>query len=142
MCNNEVTRGTIIFDKNGTSTVYCRLHIPRAHLIGSVDKCKNIWEGFVCQHMLDENHKPITVNSLKELREAEKRTNSVLAIMADDDISKPPAHEPDAGNIARKYRKKFNRDPAAYTSPSASAGVSAGPVSSAKETLVDHPNPV
>lgn len=144
MCGVEVTKGTTIFDDDGTSTVYCHLHIPRAHLIGSVDSCKNVFDNFTLQHVKDESGKKVTVNSLKELRAAEKKYNFALAVASDDGgkADTPPQHEKWAGDIAHDYERKWQRDPAAYKSPSATEGVSAGPVSSAKDTLVSHPNPV
>lgn len=144
VCDVAVTKGTTIFDKDGTSTVYCRLHIPRAHLIGSVDKAKNVFANFTLDHVKDENGNKVTVNSLKELRQAEKRYNFALAVASDDGgtAANPPQHESWAGNIAHKYKRKFNADPSAYTSEQAKEGVSAGLAASPKETLVDHPNPV
>jgi hypothetical protein len=137
-CGHEGPRGVVVFTPSGDSREYCKVCRPSQH----VNKAQNIWDNFTCQHMRDEKGKPIKVNSLKELREAEKRTNSVLAIMSDNDVSQPPQHEPDAGNIARKYKKKFNRDPAAYTAPKAKEGVSAGIARSAGDTLAYRPNPV
>jgi putative FmdB family regulatory protein len=101
----------------------------------------NPYENLTLAHIRDERGKPVKVNSEAELHAAEKRHNFIHAAswgMAD----KPPQHDADAGNIARNYKKKFNRDPAAYTRPDAKNGVSAGVAANASETLAYHPNPV
>ena len=137
-CGYEGPRGVVVFTPSGDSREYCKVCRPSQH----VNKAQNIWDGFVCQNMLDENKKPIRVNSLKELREAEKRTNSVLAIMSDNDVSQPPQHESWAGDISHKYVRKFQKDPEAYKKPEAFKGVSAGVAAKASDTLAHRPNPV
>ena len=100
----------------------------------------NPFQNFVLQHVHDHNHKPITVNSLAELRKVEKEHNVALAIASDDGgrADKPPQHEPWAGDISHGKKRVWNRDPAAYVKPS---GVSVGNAADPKrDTLVDRPN--
>ena len=138
ICGREEARGVVVFGSDGKTAEYCKFHEPRAFR----DKAKDIWaDGFTLQHVRGDDGKPVTVHSTKELREVEKKHNVALAIMSDNDVSKPPVHEPWAGNIAHKYKKKFNRDPDAYR-PENVTGVSAGVVKSSADTLVDHPRPL
>src|ERR1700690_4133163 len=123
--NNRHPRGISYF-RNGEFVEYCRVHDPAN--LRALQAARNVFEGFTVQHVHDENHKPIKVNSIKELREAEKRYGFVLNCATNDggDVSEAPQHEKDAGNIARNYKKKWNRDPAAYTNDLARKGVSTG----------------
>lgn len=145
VCGNKVERAVTVFgERKGDVAVYCRLHVPRIYRESTVDSAKNPFENFTLQHVRDENGNKVTVNSIKELRAAEKRYNFALAVASDDGgkADAPPQHESWAGNIAHKYEKKFNRDPEAYKSPKAAEGVSAGMAKSADDTLANRPNPV
>jgi putative FmdB family regulatory protein len=102
-------------------------------------QAQNPFAGLTLQHIRGDDGKPITVNSERELRAAEKRYGFVHA--ASWGLEKePPQHEKDAGNIARDYKWKFNRDPNARKRPESHRDVSAGVVMSANETLANHPN--
>lgn len=136
-CGREDARGVVVFTTAG-SVEYCHFCNPRAFR----DKAKSIWDGgFTLDHVRGDDGKPVTVHSTKELREVEKKHNVALAIMSDNDVSRPPQHEPDAGNIARNYKKKWNRNPDAYK-PDNVSGVSVGVAQSAADTLADAPNPI
>lgn len=136
-CGGEFARGVIVFTAAG-SAEYCNLHNPRVFR----DKAKSIWDGgFTLDHVRGDDGKPVIVHSTKELREVEKKHNVALAIMSDNDVSKPPEHESWAGNITHGYKKKWNRNPDAYR-PENVTGVSAGVVKSSADTLVDHPRPL
>lgn len=140
ICKREVSRGKITFDENGKNKAeYCLHCTPKAFRESQAEPAKNMFENFRLDNVRDERGQNVVVNSLKELREAEKRHSFALACMSDDDISKPPQHEPDAGRIDRGYKRKFNRNPAAYGDTS---GVEAGVVEKRSETLADHPNPL
>jgi len=138
---NQHPRG-ISYYRNSQFVEYCRVHDPanRRALVAA----RNVFEGFTLQHVRNERGEKITVNSIKELRAAEKKYDFVLACATNDngDTSQPPQHEPHAGDLVYHYKKKFNRDPAAYTSPEAKRGVSTGVAQSATDTLAYHPNPV
>jgi hypothetical protein len=128
--------------RNGEFVEYCRVHDPANRR--ALTAARNAFEGFTLDHVRDERGQKITVNSIKELREAEKKYDFVLDCATNDngDTSKPPAHEPWAGQIDHDYVRKFNRDPEAYKRPEARKGVSAGVVDSADKTLVYHPRPL
>ena len=104
-------------------------------------RCHDPYQDLTLQHVRDEHGKPIKVNSEAELHAAEKRYGFVHNASWGTEKD-PPQHEPWAGKIDHKYRRKWNRDPNAYGSESARKGVSAGVVSSAEETLAHRPNPV
>lgn len=144
VCGVETMRPKIIMDGTGRA-VFCRLHIPSVHLIGAgVEAKQSRFSSFTLDHVRDEHGQKVTVNSLSELRAAEKRYNFALAVAADDGgaATTPPQHEPWAGDITYHHKKRFNRDPEAYRSEAARQGVTAGIAKSAKDTLADHPNPV
>jgi len=69
--------------------------------------CSNPYENLTLQHVRDEKGKPVVVNSLKELREAEKKYNFVHAVSSDDQISEPPQHESWAGDVRHDYKWKW-----------------------------------
>lgn len=144
VCGIDTMRPKIILDPDGGRAVYCKRCTPRVHRMGSVDVAKNSFANFTLDHVRDEFGKKVTVQSIAELRAAEKRYNFALAVAADDGggAAAPPQHESWAGDISHDYQRKFNRDPKAYKSSAATAGVSAGIAASPKDTLVDHPNPV
>lgn len=143
-CGYVGPQGVVIFTANG-SAEYCKLHNPRAFR----DQAKDIFSGgmtldhvrFTGEDGRPVDNKPLVVNSLKELRAAEKRHNFALAMMSDNDISKPPQHEPWSGDITHGYKRKWQRDPAKYL-PANVTGVSAGVAKSAADTLADHPRPL
>jgi hypothetical protein len=138
---NQHPRGISYF-RNGTFVEYCRVHDPanRAALVA----CRNAFEGFTIQHVHDERGKPIKVNSIKELRAAEKKHGFVLNCATNDngDTSEAPRHESWAGDLTHGYKKKWQRDPDAYKSPEAQKSVMAGVARSANETLAGRPNPL
>jgi len=136
-CSREYSRGVVIFTSTG-SAEYCHFCNPRRFR----DQAKSVFgDGFTLQHVRGDDGRPITVHSVKELREVEKRHNVALAIMSDNNVSAPPQHEPSAGDIARDYKKKFNRNPEAYK-PENVTGVSVGIAKSTADTLADAPNPL
>jgi hypothetical protein len=102
---------------------------------------QNPFENLTLQHIRGEDGKPIKVNSERELRAAEKRYGFVHNASWGME-KEPPQHEKWGGDIRHGYRRKFNRDPAAYDGPEGHKGVSTGIAKSAKDTLAFHPNPV
>ena len=102
--------------------------------------CQNPFENLTLQHIRGEDGKPIKVNSERELRAAEKRYGFQHAASWGME-KEPPQHEKGAGDIARNYKWKFNRDPNARNTAKAKEGVSAGVAKSAKDTLAYHPTP-
>jgi len=93
----------------------------------SIDKrgaAHNPFENLTLRHVRDEHGRPVTVNSERELRAAEKKWGFIHAAswgLAD----RPPVHDPGAGDITRNYKRKWNHDPDAYK-PENVTGVSAG----------------
>ena len=117
-CGHETTRSITLFDFDEDrrlrgKAVFCRVCRP----VQNVNVAKNPFENFTLDHVKDERGQKVTVNSLKELRAAEKRYNFALAVASDDGgtAAAPPQHEPWAGQLGATYNKKFNRDPAAYS---------------------------
>lgn len=104
-------------------------------------RAQNPFENLTLQHIRGEDGKPIKVNSERELRAAENKYGFVHA--ASWGLEKtPPQHEPWAGDITHGYKKKFQRDPAAYKTPEARKGVTTGVARTANDTLASRPNPV
>jgi putative FmdB family regulatory protein len=101
-------------------------------------KAHNPYENLTLDHVKDERGKPVKVNSEAELHAAEKRYGFVHAASWGLE-DKPPQHDPDAGNIAKSYKRKFNRDPSAYD-PARVTGVSVGVAKGADDTLAPRPN--
>jgi len=139
--NNQHARG-ISYYRDGEWVEYCRVHDPAN--LRALQAARNVFEGFTLEHVRDERGQKVTVNSIKELREAEKRHNFVLACATNDngDTSQPPQHEPWAGDITHGYTRKFQRDPAAYKKPDAHKGVSTGVADRPEGTLAHRPNPL
>jgi hypothetical protein len=134
---NKHPRGVSYF-RDGSFIEYCRVHDPAN--LGALTAARNLFEGFTVQHVHDENHKPIKVNSVAELRAAEKKYNFALAVMADDGgkADTPPKHCDWAGDISHGKPRVWNRDPSAYQNV---AGVSTGLAADPKrDTLLDLPN--
>lgn len=144
VCGMDTMRPKIILDPDGGRAVYCKRCTPRVHRMGSVDVAKNSFANFTLDHVRDEQGKKVTVNSIAELRAAEKRYNFALAVAADDGgtANAPPQHEAWAGDVAHSYERKFNRDPKAYKSAAAKEGVTTGIAAKRSETIADLPNPV
>ena len=140
-CGREESRGVIVFDAQGRpSAEYCLFCRPRKFC--EPDRAKDVFaDGFQLQHVRGLDGKPITVHSVKELRQVEKTHNVALAVMSDDRAGGPPQHLPWAGDIAHNYKKKWQRNPDAYR-PENVTGVSTGIVQSAADTLVDRPRPL
>jgi len=136
-CGYEGPRGVVVFNNCGEPREYCQVCRPS----NNVTPAKNPYQNFTLQHVRGRDGKPITINSQAELRRVEKEHNVALAVASDDGgrADKPPRHEPGAGDITRDYKRKFNRDPAAYKNP---GGVSAGVAASANKTLASAPNPI
>jgi hypothetical protein len=132
----------ISYFRQGEMVEYCRVHDPanRAALVAA----RNTFEGFTVMHVKGDDGKPIKVNSIKELRAAEKKYDFYLncATDANGDTSEAPQHESWAGDLRHSYTKKWQRDPAAYETAESKRGLSTGVAQSPKGTLVDHPNPV
>jgi len=99
------------------------------------------YDNLTLQHVRGEDGKPIVVNSERELHAAEKKYNFVHAASWGME-KEPPQHEKWGGDVTHGYKKKFNRDPAAYVSPNARKGLSTGVAASAGETLAGRPNPL
>jgi hypothetical protein len=139
VCRREDTRGRIIFDATG-SREYCKHCLPKLFRESTAMAAHNPFADMTLDHVRDERGQKVKVNSLSELRAAEKKFNFALAVASDDggSASRPPQHEPGAGDIARNYKKKWARDPAAYR-PENVKGVSAGVVEKAADTLVERP---
>lgn len=144
VCKREDTRGKTIFDSDGKSKAeYCLHCVPKVFRSGAQNAARDPFaDGFTVQNVKDRlTGRPIEVHSLKELRQAERDNNFVLAAMSDDDISKPPQHEKWAGDIAAGYKKKFCRDESQYAPDKvAKARKQAGAVKGVGETLADRPN--
>jgi putative FmdB family regulatory protein len=95
--------------------------------------CSNPYENLTLQHVRGEDGKPITVHSLKELREAEKKYNFIHAVANDDQIDLPPQNESWAGDVRHDYKWK-------WTPPEERndmTGVSAGPTERSNLLLGD-----
>jgi len=101
----------------------------------------NPYDGLTLQHVRGEDGKPITVNSERELHAAENRYGFVHNASWGME-KEPPQHEKWGGDLTHGYKKKFNRDPAAYKSEAARKGVSTGIAANAGETLANRSNPV
>lgn len=135
--HNVHPRGVSYF-RDGTFVEYCKPHDPASRR--ALFAAKNAFEGFTVEHVRDEHGQKIKVNSLSELRAAEKRYNFALAVASDDDgrADKPPQHESWAGDISHGKSRIWNRDPAAYVNPT---GVTVGNAADPKrDTLIDRPN--
>jgi len=141
-CGTEVSFGTITFDADGTpSRQYCRPCRPTQNLTPA----KNAFENMTLYHVRDEHGQKVKVNSITELRAAEKKYNFALAVATDDggSAAAPPQHESTAGMLARDRAPKFNRNPAAYSAAEvAKAATASGVAKSADDTLANYPNPV
>jgi hypothetical protein len=139
--NNQHPRG-ISYLRNGVFVEYCRVHDPANRT--ALTAARNMFEGFTLDNVHDEHGKKVTVNSLQELRVAEKRYNFALAVASDDGgtAATPPQHESWAGDLTHGYEKKWARDPKAYKSEAARKGVSTGVADNAEGTLANRPNPV
>jgi putative FmdB family regulatory protein len=101
-------------------------------------RCSNPYENLTLQHVRDEKGKPVRVNSLAELRVAEKRYGFVHAFSSQNasSLDDAPQHESWAGDIRHGYDWK-------WTPPEQRddrSGVDVGRVGSVRETLADHPN--
>jgi hypothetical protein len=88
-------------------------------------KLSNPYENFTIQHVKGKDGKAITVNSLKELRAAEKKHHFALAVASDENAAKSdaPTNDQWAGDIRHGYNWKFARDPKRHSDRD---GVSAG----------------
>ena len=134
---NTHPRGVSYF-REGSFVEYCRVHDPANHR--ALFAARNAFEGMTLEHVRDEHGKKVKVNSLAELRAAEKRYSFALAVASDNDgkADAPPQHESWAGDITHGKKRVWNRDPAAYVNPSGvSTGLAADPK---RDTLIDRPN--
>jgi len=134
---NTHPRGVSYF-REGSFVEYCRVHDPANHR--ALFAARNAFENFTLDHVKDERGQKVKVNSLAELRAAEKKYNFALACATDDGgkADKPPQHMPHAGDITYGKKRVWNRDPAAYVNPSGvSTGLAADPK---RDTLIDRPN--
>jgi len=123
--------------RGGEFVEYCRVHDPASRR--ALTAARNAFEGMTLDHVKDERGQKVKVNSLAELRAAEKRYNFALAVASDDGgrADTPPQHEPWAGDITHGRKRYWNRDPAAYVKPSGvSTGTAADPH---KDTIIDRP---
>ena len=92
-----------------------------------------MFENFTVQNVRDKRTgKPIVVNSLKELRAAEKEHGFALAIASDNDINEAPQNESWAGDVTHDYNWKWTKDP---KKRSDRVGVGVGVMKSPKEAL-------
>jgi putative FmdB family regulatory protein len=114
--------------------------------------CANAFENFTIQHVHQKNpdgswkrdpktgkRVPLRVNSLKELREAEKTYQFSLVIASEDgsNIDDPPTNTEWAGNIAHGYERQFAKSPEEWERSMRSdvVKVDVGIAASQKETL-------
>jgi hypothetical protein len=124
--------------RDGSFVEYCRVHDPASQR--ALVAARNAFEGFTCEHVRNEHGQKVKVNSLAELRAAEKKYNFALAVATDDGgkADAPPQHLPWAGDISHGKPRVWNRDPSAYQNV---AGVSTGLAADPKrDTLLDLPN--
>jgi hypothetical protein len=124
--------------RGGEFVEYCKVHDPASQR--ALVAARNAFEGFTVEHVKDERGQKIKVNSLAELRAAEKKYNFALAVATDDGgkADVPPQHLPWAGDITHGKERIWNRDPAAYADRT---GVSVGNAADPrKDTLIDRPN--
>lgn len=135
---NVHPRGVSYF-RCGEFVEYCRVHDPARR--NALVAARNAFEDFTLEHVRDERGRKVKVNSIMELRAAEKRYGFALAVASDNDgkADAPPQNESWGGDITHDYERKFNRDPAAYRD---STGVTTGTATDRSGTLVDRPNPV
>lgn len=102
----------------------------------------NAFQNLTLQNVHDEFGKPVTVNSERELRSAEKRYGFIHSASWGLE-NKPPQHDEGAGKLVNNYQTKWNHDPAAYSDEEvAKAAKEVGYVREASETLAAAPNPV
>jgi len=128
----------VMYLRGGQWFEYCKPHDPESKR--ALTAARNAFENFTVEHVRDERGRKVKVNSLAELRAAEKRYNFALAVASDDDgrADKPPQHLPWAGDVTHGKKRVWNRDPAAYVNP---GGVTTGVAADVhKDTLVDRPN--
>jgi putative FmdB family regulatory protein len=69
--------------------------------------CSNPYENLTLEHVRGEDGRPITVHSLKELHQAEKKYGFVHAVSSDDQIDLPPQNETWAGDVRHDYKWKW-----------------------------------
>jgi hypothetical protein len=135
-CGRDEARGVVVFNGDGTTREYCNVHRPSRNITPAL----NPFQNFTLDHVRNERNEKVTVNSLSELRAAEKKFNFALAVASDNDgcADKPPQHCDWAGDISHGKKRVWNRDPAAYVKPS---GVSVGNAADPKrDTLIERPN--
>lgn len=136
--DRDIHQRGVSYLRDGEFIEYCRVHDPASQR--ALVAARNAFEGFTVQHVHDENRKPIKVNSLAELRAAEKKYNFALAVATDDEgkADTPPQHEKWAGDISHGKPRVWNRDPSAYADHTGvSTGLAADPK---RDTLLDLPN--
>lgn len=125
--------------RSGVFVEYCKPHDPASRR--ALVAARNVFEGgMTIEHVRDERGRKPVVNSLAELRAAEKRYNFALAVLDDDGgrADKPPQHESWAGRIDHGKQRVWNRDPKAYESfDGVTTGIAADPK---RDTLIDRPN--
>jgi len=99
----------------------------------------NPFENFELANVRDEKGKRVKVNSLAELRAAEKKYNFSLDVANQDKPhdETPPTHEAWAGDITHDYSWKWSKNPAERAKSMASpiVQVDVGIASSKSETL-------
>jgi len=133
---NVHPRGVSYF-RDGEFVEFCKPHDPANNR--ALVAARDVFEGGFELQVNDERGQRVKVNSLAELRAAEKRHNIAVAVFTDEGgkADKPPVHEKWAGDITHGKPRIWNRDPAAYAKP---GGVSTGTAADPhKDTLVDRP---
>ncbi len=117
-------------------------HIATRHYGSYRGDRSNPFENFTIEHVRDKKTgKKLKVNSLAELRKAEKEYHFSLDIANEDkphrEADEAPQHESWAGNIAADYDWKWARSPEARAKAMASpiVTVDTGIASSKQETL-------
>jgi putative FmdB family regulatory protein len=128
-------------------------HAIRSPRLGSYrGVCANAFENFQVMHVHEKNpdgsfkrdpktgrRVPLRVNSLKELREAEKTYQFSLVIASEDgsNVDDPPTNESFAGDITHGYRRQWAKSPEEWERSMRSDVVKmdVGIAASQKETL-------
>lgn len=134
---NVHARG-VMYLRGGNFFEYCKPHDPESRR--ALFAARNAFDNFTLDHVHDEQGKKVKVNSIAELRAAEKKYNFALAVASDDggSAAAPPQHEPWAGRIDHGKSRVWNRDPEAYKDfKGVSTGLAADPK---RDTLIDRPN--
>lgn len=128
-CHRETTSYTIIFGRS-EPVIFCKVKCNPFAAAPTV--ASNPFDNFTVRHVRGHDGQPVVVNSLKELRAAEKEHGFALAIASDDRISEAPQNESWAGDIRHGYEYKWAKDPRRHSD---AEGVSVGRLNNKREAL-------